>query len=129
MYAGKITQQALDALNEYFTILSQTGYIEYNKVKGILGLLLVDSFLNTELNTYVTEEDYNIMVKFLYCIYGKNCLIPYPQFLKEIPQLGTILPGLGGIRPYRDTEDEILRFTEQNSKVRATEYNTGFWDN
>ena len=60
MYAEKITQQALDALNEYFTILSQTGYIEYNKVKGILGLLLVDSFLNTELNTYVTEEDYNI---------------------------------------------------------------------
>ena len=38
MYAEKITQQALDALNEYFTILSQTGYIEYNKVKGILGL-------------------------------------------------------------------------------------------
>ena len=129
MYAEKITQQALDALNEYFTILSQTGYIEYNKVKGILGLLLVDSFLNTELNTYVTEEDYNIMVKFLYCIYGKNCLIPYPQFLKETPQLGTVLPGLGGIRPYRGTEDEILRFTEQNSKVRATEYNTGFWDN
>ena len=129
MYAGKITQQALDALNEYFTILSQTGYIEYNKVKGILGLLLVDSFLNTELNTYVTEEDYNIMVKFLYCIYGKNCLIPYPQFLKEIPQLGTVLPGLGGIRPYRGTEDEILRFTEQNSKVRATEYKTNYWDN
>lgn len=129
MYAEKITQQALDALNEYFTILSQTGYIEYNKVKGILGLLLVDSFLNTELNTYVTEEDYNIMVKFLHCIYGKNCLIPYPQFLKEIPQLGTLLPGLGGIRPYRGTEDEILRLTEQNSKVRATEYNTGFWDN
>lgn len=129
MYAEKITQQALDALNEYFTILSQTGYIEYNKVKGILGLLLVDSFLNTELNTYVTEEDYNIMVKFLYCIYGKNCLIPYPQFLKEIPQLGTVLPGLGGIRPYRGTEDEILRCTEQSSKVRATEYNTGFWDN
>lgn len=129
MYAGKITQQALDALNEYFTILGQTGYVEYNKVKGILGLLLVDSFLNTELNTYVTEEDYNIMVKFLYCIYGKNCLVPYPQFLKEIPQLGTVLPGLGGIRPYRGTEDDILRFTEQNSKVRATEYNTGFWDN
>lgn len=129
MYAEKITQQALDALNEYFTILSQTGYIEYNKVKGILGLLLVDSFLNTELNTYVTEEDYNIMVKFLYCIYGKNCLVPYPQFLKEVPQLGTVLPELGGIRPYRGTEDEILRFTEQSSKVRATEYNTGFWDN
>lgn len=129
MYAEKITQQALDALNEYFTILSQTGYIEYNKVKGILGLLLVDSFLNTELNIYVTEEDYNIMVKFLYCIYGKNCLIPYPQFLKEIPKLGTVLPGLGGIRLYRGTEDEILRFTEQNSEVRATEYNTGFWDN
>ena len=69
MYAGKITQQALDALNEYFTILSHTGYIEYNKVKGILVLLLVDSFLNTELNTYVTAEAYNIMVKFLYCLY------------------------------------------------------------
>ena len=129
MYAGKTTQQALDTLNEYFANLGQTGYLRYDTVVKILGLLLVDSFLNTDLNTYVTEEDYNIMAKFLYCLYGSNCLMPYPQFYKEIPQLGTILPKPGGMQPYRGTEEDILRFTEQDSRVRATEYKTNYWDN
>lgn len=129
MYAEKTTQQALDAISGYFTHLDQTGYMGYDTVAGILGLLLVDTFLNTDLNIFVTEKDYGIMASFLYCLYGNNCLIPYPQFCKEIPQLGTVLPGPGGMQPYRASEDNFLRFIERGSKIRTTEYKNDFWDN
>lgn len=129
MYAAKTTQQALDALMKYFVHLEQTGYMRYDTVAGILGLLLVDTFLNTDFNAFVTEEDYNVMASFLYCLYGSNCLIPYPQFCEEIPQFGTILPGPGGMQPYRATENDLLRFVEVGDNIRTTEYKTNYWDN
>lgn len=121
MYAAKTINQALDALTEYFTYIEQTGYMRYDKVMSILGLLLVDTFLNTDFSYLITEEDYNVMSRFLYCLYGKNCLIPYPQFCKEIPQLGTVLPSHRGIQPYRITEDDTLRFIELGENIRITE--------
>ena len=127
MYAEVVTQQALDALDTYFKTLEQTGYMRYDSVAGILGLLLVDDFLNTDMNTFVTEDDYQTMASFLYCIYGRNCLVPYPQFVKEIPQIGTILPKGGGFQPFRITENGIYRPTE-NGLPRNTEYRTEFWD-
>lgn len=129
MYAAKTTQQALDALMEYFVHLEQTGYMRYDTVAGILGLLLVDTFLNTDFNAFVTEEDYSVMASFLYCLYGSNCLIPYSQFCKEIPQFGTILPGSEGMQPYRATENDLLRFVEVGDNIRTTEYKTNYWDN
>ena len=129
MYAAKTTQQALDALAGYFTQVESAGYMRYDTVADILGLLLVDTFLNTDLSTFVTEEDYNIMASFLHCLYGNNCLIPYPQFYKEIPQLGTILPGPGGMQPYRATENDFLRSVERGNNIRVTEYKTDYWDN
>lgn len=95
-------------------------------VESLLGLLLVDDFLNTDLNTFVTEDDYKLMASFLYCIYGRNCLVPYPQFVDEIPQMGTILPQNGGLQPFRITENTVYRTTEEG-KSRHTEYRTEFW--
>lgn len=128
MYAAKTTQQALNALETYFNNLAQTGYMKYDIVLGLLGLLLVDTFLNTDINNYVTEEDYNIMASFLHCIYGKNCLVPYPKFCEEIPQIGNILPKPEELQFYRITENDILRFTENTSNIRVTEYATKFWN-
>lgn len=126
MYSEVISQQALDSLNKYFKTLESTGYMSYRNVYDLLGLLLVDSFLNTELSEFVTEEDYNIISKFLYCIYGRSCLIPYPQFIREIPQMGTIIPNYAGLQPFRITESSVYRSTE-NNLPRQTEYKTEFW--
>lgn len=129
MYSEKTTQQASDALTEYFSHLEQTGYMRYDTTAEILGLLLVDTFLNTDFNTFVTEEDYNVMASFLYCLYGSNCLIPYPKFYKEIPQLSFILPGPKGMKIYRISENNSLRYVETGDNIRTTEHKTDFWNN
>lgn len=127
MYSRVLTQQALDSLDQYFKVLEQTGHLNNKAVYSLLGLLLVDDFLNTELNTFVTEEDYNIMATFLSCICGNNCLIPYIQFLDEVPQMGTILPKEGNLQPFRITEGKLCRNTEKG-ELRYTEYRTKFWE-
>ena len=77
MFTTKITEQASDILENYFNILSQTGYYNYNSVYKILVFLFIDDLLNTEMNVYITEEDYNLIADILECLYSFECLIPY----------------------------------------------------
>ena len=70
MFATKVTEQASDILENYFNILSQTGYYNYNSVYKILVFLFIDDLLNTEMNIYITEEDYNLIADILECLYS-----------------------------------------------------------
>lgn len=126
MYADKITQQILNSFEVYFNTLQQTGYIKYDVVFGLLGLILIDTFLNTDFNYYITEEDYKIILSFLHCIYGNNCLIQYPVFYKEIPQIGNILPKTSELNSYRNTQNNSLRISEKDNIMRITEYSSNF---
>lgn len=127
MYAQVVEKQTLEALNDYFEYLEKTGYMRYSNVAGLLGIILADTFLNTEFSTFVSEKDYNTIAGFLYCIYGRNCLIPYPEYIEGVAQIGTIIPGWAGMQPFRQTELTLYRPTE-NGESRQTEYRTEFWD-
>ena len=124
MYASKTTKQASDILDNYFNILSQTGYYKYSSVYKILVFLFIDDILNTEMNTFVTEEDYKLMVDILECLYGSECLIPYPEFKELTITLSTIL---GSSSVFRITEDSNIRISE-DSFYRDIETKTNYWD-
>ena len=126
MYSSVIVHDVFNGLEKYFKILSKTGYVKYQSVGKLLALSLVECFLNSELNTFITEEDYNIISRFLYCIYGRDCLVPYPKFVSQEPQVGTILPNNGGFQPFRITESGAYRPIYDRS--RNTEYRTDFWE-
>lgn len=124
MYSSKTTKQASDILENYFNILSQTGYYKYPSVYKILVFLFIDDILNTEMNTFITEDDYKLMVDILECLYGSECLIPYPEFKELTTTLSTIL---GSSSIYRITNDYSTRITE-DSFFRNTESYTDYWD-
>lgn len=91
MFTTKVTEQASDILENYFNILSQTGYYNYNSVYKILVFLFIDDLLNTEMNIYITEEDYNLIADILECLYSFECLIPYSEFNKNTNSISTIV--------------------------------------
>ena len=91
MFTTKVTEQASDILENYFNILSQTGYYNYNSVYKILVFLFIDDLLNTEMNIYITEEDYNLIADILECQYSFECLIPYSEFNKNTNSISTIV--------------------------------------
>lgn len=130
MKSTDVTSIALDGLTKYFSHIENTGYARKDDIQKLLGLCLVDMFLNTELSVFVTEDDYRTISDFLYCMYGTSCLIPYRQFLDQVGTIGKALPGWSGLQPGRITENIILRFTENTDpELRYTEAKTEFWDN
>ena len=91
-----ITQQASDAIEEYYKILEQVGYIKDETVNKLLVFLFIDDILNTETSAYVTNEDYNTLMEVLNIIYGNVCFLSYPDYVKETPQFNTILATWSG---------------------------------
>lgn len=73
------------ALLRYFNTLSVFGYKNYVDTYKLIALLFVYELQNnTSYNQFMTEEDERIINKFLYCLYGNNCLISYPFLKKKI---------------------------------------------
>lgn len=114
MNTDVLTKQALDGVQKYFKVLESTGYMKYGNVNTLLGLFLVDDFLNTDMNMFITEDDYRIMDKFLYCLYGHSCLLPYSVYTNRMNHLGGILPR-NSYDNTRVDEDKTLRHSEEGN--------------
>lgn len=70
------------ALCRYFNTLEQTGYISFKKQSSLLILVFYYHLLFDDYRGYVNREDYRIIGQALNCLFGTNCLIPYPDYLK-----------------------------------------------
>ena len=99
----------VDTLNKYFDILSKAGYVKNKEVNKVIILIFLSRLLN-DFYEYITEEDYNDIIKSVYCI--SDCLIRLPKYNVFKDSLihhkyndGLIL---------RLTEDNLNRFMENN---------------
>ena len=99
----------VDTLNKYFDILSKAGYVKNKEVNKVIILIFLSRLLN-DFSEYITEEDYNNIIKSIYCL--SDCLIRLPKYNVFKDSLihhkyndGLIL---------RITEDELNRFMENN---------------
>lgn len=99
----------VDTLNKYFDILSKAGYVKNKEVNKVIILIFLSRLLN-DFYEYITEEDYNDIIKSIYCL--SDCLIRLPKYNVFKDSLihhkyndGLIL---------RITEDELNRFMENN---------------
>lgn len=99
----------IDTLNKYFDILSKAGYVKNKEVNKVIILTFLSRLLN-DFSEYITEEDYNNIIKSIYCL--SDCLIRLPKYNVFKDSLihhkyndGLIL---------RITEDNLNRFMENN---------------
>lgn len=80
MYISKIPEQLMQTIDNYYNILEQTGYYNYSSVCKILVLSFIDDLLNTEFNSFISEDDYKLIADILNCFASSDCLIPYSEF-------------------------------------------------
>lgn len=118
MYDDTTTIEAYKALQDYFNHLSKTGYMRYDNVFKLIVFLYVDEILHTCDNFDATEEDYNIIMNMMQCLYG-ICLLPYPEFRKNLPYVNSD----EDLDKLRSVEWDILRQTEEG-ELRVIESNT-----
>ena len=70
------------SLTHYYTALSKLGYYKYGDVFSLLVLCFISDFVYHDYRGVLSKGDYNTIEKALNCLFGSNCLIPYPDYLK-----------------------------------------------
>lgn len=70
-----------NAYDRYFSALCNTGYYPQKGVTSLLVLNFIFSILRGGLAGYLKDEDYFTIDRALDCLYGSNCLLPYPYSL------------------------------------------------
>ena len=105
----ELTKITEEALNRYFAALSQFGYKKDSEVESLLVLLFIEDSILGEFSEFVTEEDYNIILQSLDCLYGSNCMIDFPKYDNYDSLVHkSNLPLLSRI-----TEDTVLRVDQR----------------
>lgn len=70
------------AIDKYFKALSKLGSFNYKQLNKLLVLIFYYHLVYDDYRGYISKEDYRLIEKALNCLYGTNCLIPYPDYLK-----------------------------------------------
>ena len=71
-----------NAITQYYTALSKLGYYKYGDVFSLLVLCFLRDFVYQDYRGVLSKSDYGTIEKALNCLFGSNCLIPYPDYLK-----------------------------------------------
>ena len=72
----------LNAITKYYAALEKTGYMSYNNVLALLVLCFFRDFVYHDYRANLSRGDYYTIERALNCLFGSNCLIPYPDYLK-----------------------------------------------
>lgn len=104
----EITDVTVKALNRYFNTLSYLGYIKDEDVKKLVVLCFLEELLN-KWYLFVNESDYRIISKSLYKLFGNNCFIEFPDYIRYQTNLKSI-----DFDNLRKDERELLKLSEMN---------------
>ena len=99
----------IDTLNKYFDILSKAGYVKNKEVNKVIILTFLSRLLN-DFSEYITEKDYNDIIKSVYCL--SDCLIRLPKY--NVFKDSLIHHKYNNGLILRLTEDNLNRFMENN---------------
>lgn len=71
-----------ESLSAYYDALSKLGYMSQDKGNSLLLLSFFNEFVYNDYRGVISREDYKVIERALNCLFGSNCLIPYPDYLK-----------------------------------------------
>ncbi len=63
--------------------MSNTGYMSKSNTLKLFIYTMIYYLLENDFRGFITESDYNSIVKALYCLYGSTCLIDYPDYYND----------------------------------------------
>lgn len=76
----KVTKVTEEAIRRYFNSLFKFGYRKYIDVERLLVLIYIEELLKHDLFGFMTEEDYNIIMRAFGYLVGSTCLIDFPSY-------------------------------------------------
>lgn len=103
----QITELTVNSLNRYYNVLSKLGHVSQSDVKKLLILSHIED-IHTKFASFITQENYDNIIKAVYCLSENSCLIDFPDFKlfnTELYNAQTLL---------RTSEEEESRVSQNN---------------
>lgn len=108
-----VSKITAEAVRRYFNALFKFGYKNYKDVEKVLVLIHLDELLSEDFFEYLSEEDYNNIMKAFYVLAGSTCMIDYPSFASYDKLFrsnsGEVTPRLDGNGIFRVCEGSLIR--------------------
>ena len=101
----------LNAIDKYYTYLDNLGYVENEEMDNIIILSFINDILNI-FPQYITDKDYNTILKAVQCLSTKSCFISSPHFLTQESLFKD--SNYYKQKVFRISEDSLFRLTEDN---------------
>ena len=70
-------------LTNYYNVLDSVGYQPHSISKKLLILCFYKNIIYGDYRGRFSKEDWILIEKALDCLYGSECLIPYPDYMKK----------------------------------------------
>nr|DAR32406.1 MAG TPA: hypothetical protein [Bacteriophage sp.] len=80
---GQLADISYDSIVTYFNTLAALGYKSYKSVDRLLVLYFIEELLDGTYKDFITEEDYKSITNALYCLFGVDCLLPFPEYISN----------------------------------------------
>ena len=108
-------------LDNYFSMLSVTGYVKRPVVKRFLMWLFLVDFVEL-VYLHLTDDDYNLINEALICLFSTGCcLLPYGAITEERKNVTIGESSYMGTFNIRVTEQNQWRKAEEDIQFRVNE--------
>lgn len=108
-----IISKSLDSYFNKISFVGSTGIKETNKV---LLLSLLDDFVNSDFNTYMSEEDFKIIKQCIYCLCDSSEFIDHPEYQQDI-HIADLLNIDYKYKIYTGDTPDNIRFTDNGIRL------------
>lgn len=102
----------LNAIDKYYNYLENLGYADNDDMNNILILSFISDLVNM-FPQYITDKDYDIILKAVMCLSNNSCFISSPHFLTQESLFKD--SNYYKQKTFRLSEDSLFRFTEDDS--------------
>lgn len=71
-----------NSFSTYFKSLKHLGYVKDKDAQALLIYNFLFNLITTNYRFKISKEDYSIIERYLNSLYGRNCIMPYSDYLK-----------------------------------------------
>ena len=102
----------LNAISGYYNNLKYLGYVDCEETNNVILLSFINDLINT-FPQYITNSDYDTILKTVQYLSDKSCFISAPHFLTQESLFKD--SNYYKQKSFRLSEDSLFRLTEDNN--------------
>lgn len=103
----------LNAISGYYNNLKYLGYVDCEETNNVILLSFINDLINT-FPQYITNSDYDTILKAVQCLSDKSCFISAPHFLTQESLFKD--SNYYKQKLFKLSEDSLFRLTEDNDQ-------------